>query len=168
MPHHDTTFGKAVPVLASLDMPRTLAFYRDVLGFQTHSFEDASYGIATRGAVEIHFWRCGDRVIAENTSCYIHVADIESLHAELTTTVADLLPVRRTPWGMAELYVHDPDGNLIKFGQAFDANDSPATPAASSTWSKRSPNGSRPRRACAGRNSESASVPRPAASPTRV
>ena len=114
---NQASFGKAIPVLASLDLVRTLDFYKNVLGFQTQHFEDFSYGIAERGETELHFWACNDRHIAENTSCYLRVADIAAVHAELSAKLPSVQDVVRTAWGMDELYVIDPDGNLIKFGQ---------------------------------------------------
>lgn len=121
-----SSLGKAIPVLASLDMARTLDFYATTLGFQTRHFEGSGYGIAVRGATELHFWACGDKYIAENTSCYIRVADIEALYQELRTRLPSLQPVVHTAWGMDELYVFDPDGNLIKFGQESSAPQHPA------------------------------------------
>lgn len=116
-----TSFGKAIPVLASLDMARTLAFYADVLGFTTHHVEGFIYGIAVRGDTELHFWDCADAHIAENTSCYLRVDDIAAVYQALSPRLPSLQPVVRTAWGMDELYVVDPDGNLIKFGQASAA-----------------------------------------------
>lgn len=113
--------GKAIPVLASLDMPRTLDFYGSVLGFRTQHFEDFSYGIAVRGETELHFWACNDKHIAENTSCYIRVKDIEAVHQELSARLPSLQAVVHTAWGMDEIFVIDPDGNLIKFGQESSA-----------------------------------------------
>ncbi|KVL13224.1 bleomycin resistance protein [Burkholderia ubonensis] len=113
-----TSFEKAIPVLASLDIARTLTFFREVLGFRTRHLEDFSYGMAARDDVEIHFWLCDDKHVAENTSCYVRVADIRALHAELAPKLPDLQDVLKTAWGMDELYVIDPDGNLIKFGQS--------------------------------------------------
>lgn len=112
-----TNFGKAIPVLASLDMARTLKFYGDVLGFRTHHFEGFTYGMAERGDTELHFWACEEKHIAENTSCYIRVDDIAAVYQELSLRLPQLEAVVRTAWGMDELYVIDPDGNLIKFGQ---------------------------------------------------
>lgn len=112
-----STLGKAIPVLASLDMARTLHFYRETLGFSTQHFEANGYGIAVRGDTELHFWACTEKHIAENTSCYIRVADIAAVHRELSAKLPTLSPVVHTAWGMDELYVIDPDGNLLKFGQ---------------------------------------------------
>lgn len=113
-------FGKAIPVLASLDIARTLQFFDEVLGFRTQHVEDFSYGMAARGDVEIHFWRCDDKRIAENTSCYVRVDDVYALHAELKLKLPALKSVAERAWGMAEVYVTDPDGNLIKFGQPIE------------------------------------------------
>ena len=115
------SFGQAIPVLASLDMKRTLDFYENVLGFRTQHFEGFSYGIAVRGDTEIHFWACDEKHIAENTSCYLRVDDIAAVHRELSPKLPSLQAVARTAWGMDELYVIDPDGNLIKFGQESPA-----------------------------------------------
>ncbi len=113
----DAVFAKAIPILASLDLVRTLAFYQAKLGFTVHQFESASYGIAVRGATELHFWACGDRKISENTSCYLRVSDIKAIHSELKEKLPDMGDIVHTDWGMDELYVIDPDGNLLKFGQ---------------------------------------------------
>ena len=118
-------FGKAIPVLASLDIARTLQFFDDVLGFKKQHIEDFSYGMAARGDVEIHFWLCKEAHIAKNTSCYVRVDDIYAHHAELKSKLPALGNVEERAWGMAELYVVDPDGNLIKFGQSID--DEPET-----------------------------------------
>lgn len=115
------SFGKAIPVLASLDMARTLAFYADVLGFTTHHVAGFTYGIAVRGDTELHFWDCADPHIAQNTSCYLRVDDIQAVYDELSQRLPKLQPVVHTSWGMDELYVIDPDGNLIKFGQSSAA-----------------------------------------------
>jgi hypothetical protein len=51
-------------------------------------------------------------------SCYIRVADMERLFKEF---VGNGTPVKQPavrPWGTKELYVIDPHGNLLKFGEA--------------------------------------------------
>ncbi|OWY28469.1 bleomycin resistance protein [Herbaspirillum robiniae] len=113
-------FGKSIPVLPSQDIERALSFYASVLGFKTHRFEGNGYGIAVRGGTEIHFWACDDRRIAENSSCYLRVPDVRAVHAELSPKLPGLGDVVITAWGMDELYVIDPDGNLLKFGQERD------------------------------------------------
>ena len=84
-----------------------------------HNFGDHNYGIAVREHIEIHFWLCTDRHVAENTSRYVRVNDIHALCADFAKRI-NVGRVVETPWGMDELYVYDPGSNLVKFGQATD------------------------------------------------
>ena len=118
MPDKPSLFDRAMPVLASPDIAASLAFFRR-LRFETHDFGDSNYGIAIREHIEIHFWLCADRHVAENTSCYVRVTDIHALRADLAGRI-DVGEVVETPWGMEELYVYDPGGSLVKFGQVAD------------------------------------------------
>ena len=118
MPSDTSMFDRAIPVLASLELATSLDFFRK-LGFETHNFGDNSYGIAVREHIEVHFWRCADKHIAENTSCYVRVNDIHALRADFAKRI-DVGEVVETPWGMDELHVWDPSGNLVKFGQVTD------------------------------------------------
>ena len=104
-----------VPVLASLHLAETLQFYRDRLGFLP-LLEVDNYLILERDGCELHFWACSDRHIAENTSCYVR-GDTEALHAEFTARGLPLDPPVVQPWGMKEMFVIDPHGNLLKFGE---------------------------------------------------
>ena len=111
-------FDRAIPVLASLEIARSLDFFHR-LGFEIHDFGDSNYGIAIREHIEIHFWLCADKHIAENTSCYVRVNDIHALRADFANRV-DVGRVVETPWGMDELCVYDPSGSLVKFGQVTE------------------------------------------------
>ena len=107
------------PLFPSSDIARSMAFYRDQLGFSWLAEFGDEYGIVERDGVEIHFWPCDDRHIAENTSAYFRTDDVDGLHGavqQLATEARITAPETR-PWGMREFYVWDPDGNLLKFGQ---------------------------------------------------
>lgn len=104
-----------VPVLASLNLAETLQFYRDRLGF-TALLEMDDYLILQRDGCELHFWACEERHIAENTSCYVR-GDTAALHADFTARGLVVQPPAAKPWGMKEMYVIDPHGNLLKFGE---------------------------------------------------
>ena len=118
MPDATSMFDHAVPVLASLDIATSLDFFHK-LGFETHDFGDHNYGIAIREHIELHFWLCTDKHVAENTSCYVRVHDIRALRADFAKRI-DVAGVVETSWGMDELYVWDPSGSLVKFGQVTD------------------------------------------------
>ena len=116
MPDMPSIFDRAIPVLASPDIAASLDLFQK-LGFETQDFGASGYGIALSEHIEIHFWLCADRHVAENTSCYVRVNDIRALRADLALRI-DVGEVVETPWGMDGLYVHDPGGSLVKFGQA--------------------------------------------------
>lgn len=112
------------PLLAASDISLTLAWYERCLEFpRTRNFGD--YGIAQKGAVELHFWQCSERHIAENTSCYIELESphqIDDLYDQLKQKQDEFAPGRLSEppktygHGMREFYVWDPDGNLLRFG----------------------------------------------------
>ncbi len=112
-----TPITSTVPVLASLDIAQSLDFYTRHLGF-TAIAKHPDYLMVQREGAEIHFWLCTDKHIAENTSCYVRVTDADALYAEFSATDLKLEPPAVRAWGMKELYVIDPHGNLLKFGQS--------------------------------------------------
>ena len=118
----------AIPILASLDFGETLDFYRK-LGFEAAQIAP-DYVIVRRGEIELHFWDCKERHIAENTACYIRMDKVDPLYQ--VYAALDLAPGRMDqladrPWGMREFYLWDPHGNLLKFGQEIETETEPET-----------------------------------------
>jgi catechol 2,3-dioxygenase-like lactoylglutathione lyase family enzyme len=111
------TLNSAAPVLASLDIERTVSFYCSRLGFSRVYVDPGVWGIVTRDSVQIHFWPCSDKRIAENTSCRVYVSGIDALFAEIEPmgVVHPNASLAQKPWGSREFGVLDPDGNLITF-----------------------------------------------------
>ena len=108
--------ASAHPILASLDFAATEAFYAR-LGF-TPTLRAPDYLIVARGDVELHFWACDDRAVAEQTSCYIRTPDVDALYGAFARAgETPLRPPEDRPWGMREFYVWDPNGNLLRFGE---------------------------------------------------
>ncbi len=107
----------SIPVLASLDIAESAEFYGKQFGFRTEPLGD--YLIARRDAMEIHFWLAKDRIHPEHTSCYIRGGQIVALYAEYKARgVERLSDFAVRPWNMKEFYIHDPHGNLLRFGAA--------------------------------------------------
>lgn len=104
-------------MLASADIPAAVDWYRDRLGFEAR-MTGPDYGIVTRDDIELHFWPCQDRSIAESTSAYLRVDHVDGLHAsfEGAREGGRISEVADRAWGMREFYVWDPDGNLLRFG----------------------------------------------------
>ncbi len=113
------TLQSASPVLASLDIERTVAFYCSQLGFSRVYVEAGVWGIVSRDAVQIHFWPCSEPHVAENTSCRVYVAGIDQLYREFEPrgVVHPKATLQSKPWGSREFGVLDLDGNLITFAE---------------------------------------------------
>lgn len=106
-----------IPQLPSLKLDRTIQFYKDI-GFNLiEKFEDEEYAIMALEHHEIHFWPCDNSIIPQNSSCYITVDDIDAIHKTLESKLKNIDAPENKPWGMREMYVTDPDGNLLRFGQ---------------------------------------------------
>ncbi len=113
----------AVPVLASLDIPASARFYEEKMGFKMIHVEAGSWGIVQRDAIQIHFWHCNDRRMAEHTSCRVQVENINALFDELEPhgILHPNGPLRDTAWGSREFDVLDLHGNLMTFFEWRDA-----------------------------------------------
>ena len=108
--------ARCIPILASLDIAESAAFYGAQLGFEV-TYQEVGYLIVKRDDMELHFWKTADRQFPENTSCYIRGGQVGALHVEFTARgVPRVSPFEVRPWNMKEFYVHDPHGNLLKFG----------------------------------------------------
>ncbi len=123
----------AIPALPVKDMGRSVAFYRDKLGFTLIHREDG-FAIFHRDAVDIHLWAATDEswrtrgvaspvvsgaesFIAGTASCRVSVEGVNELHGVLHP-LGILHPkgqITDTPWGTREFGVLDPDNNLITF-----------------------------------------------------
>lgn len=116
------TLKWAAPVLASLDIERTISFYCSRLGFTRVYAESGVWGIVSRDDVYIHFWACSEKHIAENTSCRVYVTGVDRLYAEIQPhgVVHPNALLQNKPWGTREFGVLDEDGNLITFAERPD------------------------------------------------
>lgn len=118
------TYDLAIPILPSRSVNDTVAFYKR-LGFEggAHEF-DSGYTILKRGSIELHFFTHKELVSAESSAgCYIRVLDVEEFYRSCVPTQLPSTGIPRMevledkPWGLRELAVVDPDGNLIRIGQ---------------------------------------------------
>lgn len=108
-----------IPILPTLDVAETVAFYRDQLGFTASLFESEDYLIVHRDQMELHFWLTDDAELPKVSACYIRGGQIVALYDEYKARgVERLSDFEVRPWDMKEFYVRDPHGNLLKFGAA--------------------------------------------------
>ena len=114
--------ARCIPILASLNIDETAAFYTGQLGFKVDRYGD--YLLARRDDMEIHFWLTDEPKYAQNTACYIRGGQIVALYEEFRAKgVPRLSEFAVRPSNMKEFYIHDPHGNLLKFGGAPEELD---------------------------------------------
>lgn len=119
------------PLIQVYNMPRALAFYRDVLGFDIVSDsgngDDSSWVWLRLQGVDLMLndqYEPGsvpDAPLAERTkwhgdTClYFGCPDPDAAYEFLRSKSISLAPPIVTPYGMRQLYVRDPDGYNICF-----------------------------------------------------
>jgi len=113
------------PLFFSLDIPRTLAYYTDMLGFEcVGTWQDPPiYGMVRRDGHQIHF-RCAAPPIAnldkyedELLDAYLYVEDADALYAEYAGKGVEFVRgLGNMPWHCREFVVKDCDGRLLAFG----------------------------------------------------
>ena len=109
---------KACPLLAARDIDAAVRWYERHLGFRIER-NQPDHGIVHRDSAELHFWRCTERHIAENTGAYLYVSHLDELFRAFkgASEGGRLIVPETKPWGMREFHVIDPDGNLLRFGE---------------------------------------------------
>ena len=117
--------GRIVPVFLTSDIPRTIAYYSEKLGFEClGTWSDPPvYAIVARDQRVIHF-RCAappapspDKYEEELLDAYIYVEDADALYAEFAAKGVEFARgLGNMPWKCREFVVKDCDGRLLAFG----------------------------------------------------
>jgi catechol 2,3-dioxygenase-like lactoylglutathione lyase family enzyme len=122
---------KLTPNLIVSDVGRSLAFYRDVLGFTVGAtVPDASpyvFASVQSGPVEVflnapepaiaEYPAFKDRPIGGTLTLFIEVVDIARAHESLKDRVKIVMPLEHKWYGVTEFAFEDPDGYLITFAE---------------------------------------------------
>jgi hypothetical protein len=109
-----------VAQLPCLDFEASKDFYINTLDcILAKEFDDLL--IFLMDDIEFHLWKCGDKIIPENLSIYLHVNEIDLLFEYYQQRLFGKIQITDRPWGMREFYSIDPGSNLLKFGQKIEA-----------------------------------------------
>jgi glyoxylase I family protein len=121
------------PLFQVFDMPTSMAFYRDVLGFEVVSSSpvkqdgSSNWVLLALNGVELMLntaYEDDDRPPApdparvaahEDAAIYFGCPDVDAVYAHLRANGIDAKPPRVAPYGMTQLYVADPDGYNLCF-----------------------------------------------------
>jgi catechol 2,3-dioxygenase-like lactoylglutathione lyase family enzyme len=118
-------------VLAVPDLARSVAYFRDALGF-TVGWEDVTgWRLLSRGQVNLMLGHCPDAMRPAQTGdhsyfAYLHVDDVDAVHAEFLRRGAIILSAPfDKPWGMREMAVATPDGHRMMIGHRLGLSGAP-------------------------------------------
>lgn len=101
------------------DVPASVAFYVDTLGFED-VWHDDRYAVVRRDNVVLHLqWHDASEwsVAIDRPMLRIVVPDVDALYAEYAPrgVFHDGTAMRDTPWGTREFAFYDPDRNGLTF-----------------------------------------------------
>ncbi|HYE88183.1 MAG TPA: VOC family protein [Vicinamibacterales bacterium] len=128
--------GVACPLFVVKDVPTTLAFYRDRLGFeitfQGPEPQDIFFGMVGRGLAMFMFKSIGVEPVPNHTrdikqgiapwDAYVHTPDPDALHAELQArNVQFFKPLMNNQDGLRGFEVQDPNGYVLYFGTPHES-----------------------------------------------
>ncbi len=113
----DVSVVNARPNLAVADVERSVAFYRDVLGFEATAVmgEPPNFALLHGGGAELALLQESD---VKPSGCYVYVTGVEALlkHCE-AQGVNVTYPLTLEPWGVLNFVIEDPDGHRIAIGE---------------------------------------------------
>jgi len=119
------------PLLIVFDMPKSIAFYRDVLGFEVVKAappgDDCDWALLRLGAAELMLNTAYERdrrppaadptrIAAHiDTALYFGCPDVDAAYRHLRARGLDVEPPAIRDYGMKQLYLTDPDGYNLCF-----------------------------------------------------
>src|SRR3984893_13847400 len=120
------------PLLQVFDMPTSIAFYRDILGFEVVTTskpgaEHFDWVLLRLNGTELMLNTAYEadsrppepdraRIAAhDDTAIYFGCPDVDAAYAHLRSRAENVKEPRVAPYGMKQLYVRDPDGYNLCF-----------------------------------------------------
>lgn len=117
------------PLLQVFDMPRSLGFYRDVLGFevvrQSRPGDDSDWGLLKLDGIELMLNTAYERdarpaapdpgrvTAHEDAALFFGCRDLDAAYAHLRAHGVAAKEPTVAPYGMKQVWLHDPDGYVI-------------------------------------------------------
>jgi uncharacterized glyoxalase superfamily protein PhnB len=112
------------PLLQVRDLPATVAFWRDVLGFRVNGMfpDDAPTWCGMQSGNARIMFSSFDGVDASalTGTIYLYPDDIDATWEMLKDSVPVVEPLHLTAYGMREFAIRDPNGFVLSFGASSD------------------------------------------------
>jgi len=144
------TVDGMAPLIQVFDMPTSVAFYRDVLGFEIlttsppRGRDDFDWAWLRLDGVDVMLNTAyeedtrphqpdASRLAAHGDTCFFFgCRDVDAAYEELRSQGIDLQPPKIAPYGMKQLYFNDPDGFSICLQWRVDAPTEKRSPGGTS------------------------------------
>ena len=118
-----------IPQFLVDDLDRSIAYYRDRLGFVLDFVYDSFYASVSRDGFAIHLKESpklpAERALRkeqEHLDAHISVTGIRLLYGEVQKREAKVIkPLEERPWACLDFYVEDPDGYILGFSEQLAA-----------------------------------------------
>jgi lactoylglutathione lyase len=120
-------FRESFPILEVSDVPRSLRFYTELLGFRTTFSFEGDDGQPVFASLELEdgtklaIGGPKEAVESGSVAIWLYTDDVDAAVAELQRAGVEVIaePVDR-PWGERVASVSDPDGYTVHIGAAAD------------------------------------------------
>jgi uncharacterized glyoxalase superfamily protein PhnB len=121
-----TGFAGAQPILSVHNIPATVRYYTDVLGFKNAEWGNDSFTCVVRDRASIYLCQGGQG--QSGTWVWVGVEDVSLLYEEYRNSGARIrMTPKNIPWAY-EMHVEDLDGHVLRFGSE-PLEDKPFDPA---------------------------------------
>jgi len=108
------------PKLPMRNKAVTKDFYLNKLGFQQFGGDYPGYLMVEKDRIQIHFFEFDELDPKENYGqVYIRTDDIEALFQFAKNQDVSITELEHKSWMQREFSIHDPDNNLLTFGQSM-------------------------------------------------
>jgi catechol 2,3-dioxygenase-like lactoylglutathione lyase family enzyme len=137
----EMTFRGMSPLLQVFDMPSSIRFYRDILGFEVVSSsgrgDNSDWVWLQRGRVDLMLntaYESDARPASPeparaeshaDTGLFFACRELDEVYEHLKKSGVSLAPPKTAPYGMRQLYARDPDGYVLCF--QWPSNDESAS-----------------------------------------
>jgi catechol 2,3-dioxygenase-like lactoylglutathione lyase family enzyme len=121
---HEGELSCPRPIINVRSLRASQAYYRDVLGFNVDwDYGDPpDFGSVSRGHGVI--FMCQGCQGTPGSWIMMFTPDVDKLHEEFRRKKAIIrMAPTDMPWGVREMHVADPDGNVLRLGTGIDDDD---------------------------------------------
>ena len=107
------------PILSVRNLRASQAYFRDALGFHLDWEEGEPVDFASVSRGDTNVFMCQGCQGQPGSWIMVFAKNVDRLYSEFVKREAIIkMPPTDMPWGLRELHVSDPDGNVIRIGSS--------------------------------------------------